>query len=369
MVYVHVPFCKSFCTYCGFYSELCRDLAQVQDYVNAVCQEAERRSDEIVASQAIHTLYIGGGTPSVLSLAALDRIVGAVRAALPDDRPFEEFTLEVNPEDVVDRGPLFVSGLLALGVDRVSMGIQSFDDVILRWMNRRHSAGEAEEAYGMLRRGGVRNISIDLIFGLPLLTDARWEETLDRAIALGPEHISAYQLSIEPDSALERQIQQGVFTEASEDQCRRQYDLLCRKLAAAGYHHYEVSNFAKPGFEARHNAAYWQRVPYVGLGPGAHSLVALKGEDVPRIRRWNPETLSGGMPGEERLSEEEIREETLMLGLRTDKGLPADQIRSLSRPEALDRLLSEGALAEKDAFIRIPEDHFFVSDEIVRELL
>ena len=369
MVYVHVPFCKSFCTYSGFYSELCRDLVQVQDYVNAVCQEAKRRAGEIVASQAVNTLYIGGGTPSVLSLAALDRIVKAVRSTLPDDKPFEEFTLEVNPEDVVDRGPFFVSGLLALGVDRVSMGVQSFDDVILRWMNRRHSAEEAEEAYGMLRRNGVQNISIDLIFGLPLLTDARWEATLDRAVALGPEHISAYQLSVEPDSALERQLRQGVFTEASEEQCRRQYDRLCQKLAAAGYHHYEVSNFANPGFEARHNAAYWQRVPYVGLGPGAHSLVALTKDGVPRVRRWNPESLSGGLPGEERLSEEEVREETLMLGLRTDKGLPADRVRSLTRPEALARLLSEGALVEKDAVIRIPENHFFVSDEIIRELL
>lgn len=368
MVYVHVPFCKSFCTYCGFYSELCRSTSQVPDYVNALCREAEQRADEIGATQAVNTLYIGGGTPSVLSLTALSRIVDAVRAALPDKRPFEEFTLEANPEDIAERGFLYVNGLSAIGVDRVSMGIQSFDDDILRWMNRRHTAEGAEYAFGLLRKGGLRNISIDLIFGLPQLTDALWEETLDRALALGPEHISAYQLSIEPDSALERQIQQGVFTEASEDQCRRQYDLLCRKLAAAGYHHYEVSNFAKPGFEARHNAAYWQRVPYVGLGPGAHSLLASE-DGVPRVRRWNPETLSESIPGEERLSDEDIRVETLMLGLRTDRGLPAERLRALVHPAVLEQLCAEGSLVAEGAFLRIPEDHFFVSDEILRSLL
>ena len=363
MVYVHVPFCKSFCTYCGFYSEVCSAPAQIEDYVQNLCRETERRSAEIAGTAGVNTLYIGGGTPSVLPLSALGRMVEAVSAVLSG---FEEFTIEVNPEDIVEKGPDYVRGLRALGADRISMGVQSFDDGILRWMNRRHTASRAREAFRLLRDGGFANISIDLIFGLAQLAEAQWEETLDQALALGPEHISAYQLSVEAGSALEGWIRQGRYAEASDEQCRRQYDRLCARLGEAGYRHYEVSNFALPGREAKHNAAYWRRVPYAGLGPGAHSLLPPESGDVPRVRRWNPETLASGTPGEEILSDEDIRVETLMLGLRTDSGLPGETLRALAAP---DRLLAEGALVEQLGRIRIPEDHFFVCDEIIRELL
>ena len=390
MIYLHVPFCGSFCTYCDFYSEICRSRQAFNEYADAVIAEIRDRRKELEmnmsAQDAVNTLYIGGGTPSVLPLDVLSRIVGAVsqteRLSLvteqlsPVTEPvevttqtelFDEFTVEVNPEDIVEKGLEYVRGLLALGVNRISMGIQSFNDDILRWMNRRHDAGNAVKAFHILRESGVRNISIDLIFGISQLTDETWKDTIEKALELSPEHISAYQLSIEEGSAVAKMVADGRYVEASEEQCRRQYDILCRCLGRSGYHHYEISNFAKPGFEAIHNSAYWRRVPYVGLGPGAHSLTG-------NIRSWNSQKLPHRnivtySRNFETLSPEDIRVEKIMLSLRTDKGLEATELYSLADSTVIDTLLSEGALEKQGTCVRIPEDHLFTSDEIVRELI
>ncbi|MDY5199016.1 MAG: radical SAM family heme chaperone HemW [Candidatus Cryptobacteroides sp.] len=384
MIYLHVPFCGSFCTYCDFYSEICRGGRAFNEYADAVLKEVNDRREEICmnmsAPGAVNTLYIGGGTPSVLPLDVLRRIVDALLSSRSLRRgentvgaqsPFEEFTVEVNPEDIVEKGGEYVRGLLETGVDRVSMGIQSFDDGILRWMNRRHSAAGAVEAFRILRRCGVRNISVDLIFGLSQLADDVWEDTIERALELAPEHISAYQLSIEEGSALAKLVADGRYVEASDEQCRHQYDVLCQTLRQAGYHHYEISNFARPGFEAVHNNAYWSRVPYIGLGPGAHSLTG-------NIRSWNSQELphrsTDGSPAtysrtSETLSPEDIRVERIMLSLRTDKGLEAAELYSLTDRAVINSLLSEGALEKQGGSIRIPESRLFTSDEIIRELI
>lgn len=384
MIYLHVPFCGSFCTYCDFYSEICRGGRAFNEYADAVLKEVNDRREEICMNMSapgtVNTLYIGGGTPSVLPLDVLRRIVDALLSSRSLRRgentvgaqsPFEEFTVEVNPEDIVEKGGEYVRGLLETGVDRVSMGIQSFDDGILRWMNRRHSAAGAVEAFRILRRCGVRNISVDLIFGLSQLADDVWEDTIERALELAPEHISAYQLSIEEGSALAKLVADGRYVEASDEQCRHQYDVLCQTLRQAGYHHYEISNFARPGFEAVHNSAYWSRVPYIGLGPGAHSLTG-------DIRSWNSQELphrsTDGSPAtysrtSETLSPEDIRVERIMLSLRTDKGLEAAELYSLADRAVINSLLSEGALEKQDGSIRIPESRLFTSDEIIRELI
>lgn len=390
MIYLHVPFCGSFCTYCDFYSEICRSAQAFNEYADAVIAEIRDRRKELEmnmsAQDAVNTLYIGGGTPSVLPLDVLSRIVGAVsqteRLSLVTEQLslvtepvevtvptelFDEFTVEVNPEDIVEKGLEYVRGLLALGVNRISMGIQSFNDDILRWMNRRHDASRAVEAFRILRESGVLNISIDLIFGISQLTDEIWENTIEKALELSPEHISAYQLSIEEGSALAKMVADGRYVEASDEQCRRQYDFLCRSLRQSGYHHYEISNFAKPGFEAIHNSAYWRRVPYIGLGPGAHSL---SGD----VRSWNSQELPHRnivtySRNFETLSPEDIRVERIMLSLRTDKGLETTELYSLADRAVIDALLDEGALESHGDSIRIPEDHLFTSDEIVRELI
>ena len=364
MIYLHVPFCKSFCTYCDFYSEICvpGESAGVQKlFAERVCREIDQRREEIAAARFPRTLYVGGGTPSVLDIRLLRSIVNHFRDLL-----FDEFTVEVNPEDIVRKGAAYARALVRLGVTRVSMGVQSFSDPLLRWMNRRHDAATAVKAVEILREAGVKNLSLDLIFGISHLSDDVWMDTIEKALELRPEHISAYQLSIEPGSALAGMVSDGRYREAGEEQCRLQYELLCTRLAAAGFKHYEISNFARPGFEALHNSAYWVRLPYVGLGPGAHSF------DGVRTRSWNSEGLTDWSRSDEVLSDEDERTETLMLGLRTADGLPEEWLRDNCDPAVLDSLLDEGSLARAGCphgHIRIPESHFFISDSIISELI
>lgn len=430
MIYVHIPFCKSFCTYCGFYSETS---ACYDRYVEALLGEIDSRKSEFDATMDVNTLYIGGGTPSVMPLPLLCRVVEALKDE-SGSRNFDEFTVELNPEDVIQRGEAYAEALLGMGVTRASMGVQSFDDAVLRWMNRRHDAETAVRAYRILEKSGFRNISIDLIFGLPelgqdsqtrhsdsqpkhsdflsgrftghrgkdgyvpLLDERLWRETILRALDISasgmlPSHISAYQLSVEPDSALDGMIADGRCREASEESCARQYEILCEELSAAGYHHYEISNFALPGMEARHNSAYWRHVPYVGLGPGAHSLSILP--DGHRCRSWNSPDLKlyletfaplgqrdTGCSGQETLSPVQLGIENVMLGLRTSRGCPLSELVSACDRARLDSAISSGHLVPvpgsselsglEDStaqYYRIPEKYFFISDGIISELL
>ena len=385
MVYLHVPFCRSFCTYCGFYSETCSKSRQSElfnEYADAVLTEAEERKEEI-RSNPLRTLYIGGGTPSVLPPDVLRRVVQGIRR-VQGGTPLREFTIEVNPEDIVEKGDEYLAGLLDLGVTRISMGIQSFEDGILRWMNRRHDSARARKAYSMIRRAAERagkeiEVSIDLIFGVPGLDLQTWERTVSAALSLGkdegfkaPDHISAYQLSIEEGSALEEKIARGECTEASDEDCSRQYRTLCGKLREGGYNHYEISNFAIPGKEAVHNSAYWNRTPYVGLGPGAHSLTIR--DDGQQVRSWNTQVLPARGKTYSRemevLSDEDIRVERIMLGLRTSAGITADELSLLAGKDALEKQVAAGCLAiGPDGMARIPEERFFVSDEIIGSLV
>ena len=391
MIYIHVPFCRSFCTYCDFYSEvaaLCRRKEDVQRqesrfqaYADALSAEINARSAEIDSS--VNTLYIGGGTPSVLPLDVLSTIVSAVQESA-GTVVFDEFTVEVNPEDIVEKGHAYVEGLLALGVNRISMGIQSFDDEILKWMNRRHDSATAVKAYQILEDAGVENISIDLIFGLPQISGKKWKETLCKALEISargilPRHISSYQLSVEPGSMLAKMVEKGRWEEADEEVCSRQYDVLCETLFQSGYHHYEISNFALPGSEALHNGSYWEHLPYCGFGPGAHSFITgKKGET---IRQWNKDDLdlylrsAGGkdfseVQERELLTAEQLSMEQVMLSLRTSKGMKESDLMADCDPKALEKALSDGNLIRiPDNRVRIPESRFFLSDRIISDLL
>lgn len=367
MIYIHVPFCRTFCIYCSFYSEICAgsDSSELRArYVRALVSEAAERAGEIAATRlpGMDSLYIGGGTPSLLDIDSLADMVGALGA-----RPEGEFTVEVNPDDIVEKGEEYARGLVGLGVNRVSMGVQSFDDGILGWMRRRHDSRTAVEAFGILRSAGMGNISIDLIFGMSQLTDAQWADTIDKAVSLHPEHISAYQLSVEDGSALYGMSERGEYAEASDAQCARQYGMLCGRLREAGYQHYEISNWALPGYEARHNSAYWTRVPYVGLGPGAHSFDGSR-------RSWNTESVDAYVRESETLTEEDSKVETIMLALRTSAGIDADYLESCCDRSVLDSMIAEKSLVRVNGpltgcRLRIPEDRFFVSDDIIRRLI
>jgi oxygen-independent coproporphyrinogen-3 oxidase len=394
MVYLHVPFCRSFCTYCDFYSELAckgKDEAVFARWADEICNEIAARRQEIESTLDLDTLYIGGGTPSVLPLSVL-RSIAATFDSIRNGQPYTEFTIEVNPEDIVERGAEYVHGLLDMGVNRISMGVQSLDDGILRWMNRRHSADGARKAYKLIQQGLHRSISsltvslstpqghslldpttnvvpplsrgwrrsceeisdcspknsvsvsIDLITGVPWMTMDILEKTVEEVIGWRPDHISAYQLSIEEGSELARMVEKGLVQELDEEACRAQYDFMCRRLAEAGYKHYEISNWALPGHEAIHNSAYWTRHPYVGLGPGAHSLVFFDDEGLPvsagisQKRFWNSQVQSGWTRSGEDLTPEQIHEEEVMLLARTAKG-------------------------------PVPERDWFIADEIIPDLL
>ena len=339
-------------------------------------REISLRAGEM--SDKLNTLYIGGGTPSVLPLSVYTSLIGRLAEA-GICGPFEEFTFEANPEDIVEKGEAYVEGLMKLGVNRFSMGVQSFDDGILKWMNRRHDSAAARRAYAILENAGADNISIDLIFGLPQLADQVWKDTMDQALGISskgvlPRHISSYQLSVEPGSALAKLVDRGIWSEASDELCTRQYDMLCGTLAAAGYHHYEISNFAQPGFEAKHNSAYWAHIPYVGLGPGAHSL----GDSgrCTAIRQWNNPDLQAyiadpqSVQNHEDLNEEQLVLETIMLALRTSAGISEAYLRAHTSEDALEYALRSGDLVPSHipSNLRIPETRFFVSDNIISYL-
>ena len=360
MIYIHVPFCRSFCVYCDFYSEIAeQEDSQFERYTRQLCAEIRRRSKEV--DDSLKTLYFGGGTPSLLPLSALTRILLTLEEC-GHGGPYTEFTMEVNPEDIVVKGLPYVQSLKALGVNRISIGAQSFDDELLRWMNRRHTAQRALEAFRIVKEAGIDNISIDLIFGLSNLSDQSWEHTINQALELHPQHISCYQLTVEGDSVLAHRLENGEYEEASDDLCRRQYDMLCAKLGAAGFRHYEISNFALPGYEAVHNGGYWQRKPYTGFGPAAHSFTG-------KERCWNDPVLEDYNLTREPLSAEDAKVETLMLALRTSRGIDAAYLEANCPRGTIRSLLDSGALVREGRRYRIPEDHFFVSDEIVRELI
>ena len=338
---------------------------------------AEIASYSGVSAGDVNTLYIGGGTPSVLPLSVFEQIVGALREH-GFVGPYDEFTFEVNPDDIAEKGEAYVEGLLRLGVNRISMGVQSFDDGILRWMNRRHDSAAAREAYAILERAGVPDISVDLIFGLSQLSDSQWRSTLRQALEISPSgklptHISSYQLSVEPGSALASLVDRGAWTEASDELCARQYDMLCSELRAAGYEHYEISNFALPGHRARHNSAYWNHSQYLGLGPGAHGFLGGR-------RFWNNPSLDSYVQaaaagdfavvrGFEDLTDEQVVLERVMLGLRTCDGVDADFLRTHCAADALAHALSAGDLVPSGSCLRIPESRFFISDAIISELV
>jgi len=392
-IYLHIPFCDKKCIYCGFYSVVSKGFRD--KYIPALEREISGRRDFFSSlypkDQTIKTLYIGGGTPSVMDISLLEKAVRLLRNsfAFPDEafsteNPDEfEFTVEVNPDDIT---PEYALSLKKLGVNRVSMGVQSFFDSHLEWMGRRHTSAQAVDAYKTLRSAGFSNISLDLIFGYPALSVSEWEENLDRMVGLAPEHISAYQLGIDPDTPLERMVENGRFSLPSEEICSQMYSILQRRLSEAGYLQYEVSNFCKPAdgqydikdYRPRHNSSYWHRIPYLGLGPGAHSFIG-------HHREWNfPAVDSYCMPGlkeireGETLTAEDVFNEILMLGLRTSDGVHLNELRE-SCPQSgafisdllpkVHALTQKGLLVlGKDSTIKIPPGKFFISDGIIRDL-
>jgi oxygen-independent coproporphyrinogen-3 oxidase len=332
-VYLHVPFCARRCTYCDFAIAVRRRVPS-DPYVSAVLREWALWQTEPVwdLSPQIETIYFGGGTPSRLDAGAIARLVDR----LAFDRPLisdAELTLEANPDDVTASA---AATWKAAGINRVSLGVQSFDPEVLRWMHRTHSSSQVAPAVDALRTAGLQAMSLDLIFGLPAEINRDWERDLEQALALQPEHLSLYGLTIEPGTPLGRRAVRGEIAAIGDDRYAAEFLAAHQALVDAGYVHYEVSNAARPGYQARHNSAYWRRRAFVGLGPSAHSGFGNE-------RRWNLRdweayhraVLAGCTPiaGRELLDPDAVALEELYLGLRTDQGLHADRIPDRTRRE------------------------------------
>ncbi|MDE6377277.1 MAG: radical SAM family heme chaperone HemW [Duncaniella sp.] len=363
-LYVHVPFCRSKCAYCDFYSNAQTRL--VPEWLDMAGREWQALSGGRVPD----TIYIGGGTPSVLSTVQLDRLISMFPCG-----DLREFTIEVNPEDVSEEFAAHLTG--STPVDRVSMGIQTFDDGSLRSLGRRHTAARALEAFETLRRAGVANISCDLIYGLPGQTLAGWKENLKRLLDMRPEHISAYLLSFEPRTRLGLMLSRGEVAETPEGLAEEMYASLCELTRAAGYEHYEISNFALPGRRAIHNSAYWDGSDYLGLGPGAHSLIG--------GQRWyNPSNLTtylNSEPGQARVMDEEDDasrfNDLIITALRTSAGLDTarvpekfaarflrDATRAIARGDLIATPTPTGSQR-----LTIPESRWLISDSILLDLI
>lgn len=401
-LYIHVPFCKSRCIYCDFYSTTMGSDSQLR-FADAVAREMELRSSYLDSSQIdidsprfnldspqLDTIYMGGGTPSVLTDEALRRIFGAV-ARIYDISKATEVTVEVNPDDVT---PEFAELLATLPVNRVSMGVQSFDDDMLRRLCRRHTSAQVVEAIENLNRAGIDNISIDLIYGLPGQTLENWQSDLDKAFALPVNHLSAYALIYEEGTAIYRMREQGLIREAEEELSLKMYETLMFRAAAEGMNHYEISNFARPGCEARHNTGYWRGMRYIGVGPGAHSYDG-------QSRQWNApdlkayieaqgDVLRHGLYEREVLDKQMRMEESLLTSLRTAGGLDLSRFAEEYGARALDAMMRransyltsghltieaqqpqsfaiEGAASEGN-FLCLTRKGLFISDDIISTL-
>ena len=372
-LYIHIPFCKSRCIYCAFYSTTAEQMKQA--YVDAVCREMELRKavyekEGKDVGKTLATVYLGGGTPSQLSPTQLQQLFDTI-ARHYDVSDDAEITIECNPDDVTEA---FAELLRSLPVNRVSMGAQTFDDDRLQFIHRRHTSEQVTTAIQRLRKKGIHNISIDLMYGFPEETLEEWEYDIQQALALNVEHISAYALTYEEGTPLYRLQEEGKVKEIDEERSLAMYDRLIDRLQEAGYEHYEISNFARKGWRSRHNSSYWQLVPYIGIGAAAHSYDG-------RRRQWNIADINsyinhiqqGIVPAEGELLDKDSRyNDHVMLALRTCEGLDLSTLDSDERSyceETAKKFVLDGLLVKTDNHLRLSRKGLFVSDMIMSELM
>ena len=374
-IYVHIPFCRTACHYCDFHFST--SLQRTGEFVTGLLKEVHLRKESGVwDGPEFNTLYFGGGTPSVLPSEDLKRITDAIKAEfLPENlTSFKETTIEVNPEDV-NEGTL--QGWLDAGFDRLSIGVQSFEDSQLEWMNRKHSGTEAVKAVGLAHKMGFNKISLDLIYGLPQ-NDKEWRETVDKALNLPINHISCYALTVEPKTVLGHRVSEGIEKVAPDEKIEADYEYLCSAAKKAGFIHYEVSNWAI-GEEGRavHNSGYWSGEPYVGLGPGAHGFRDnIRYAVISNNPKYISEVGRGLLPdSSEKLSRIDRCNESLMTGLRTDVGVSFVELERLwgvnpavVNHEAWKKWTGSGGLiktgCKSGEYFRIPEKMWLIGDSI-----
>ena len=383
MIYVHIPYCTQACYYCDFHFRVA--MKDRDAMLAAMQKEITLRAplNPPLWGEGIQTLYFGGGTPSVLSIDELSGLLDTITQyymLAPD----AEITLEANPDDLTDE---YLHGLHDLGFNRLSIGIQSFFDDDLRWMNRRHSAHDALQSVDAAHRIGFDNVNIDLMYGLPTMTQSRWEANLKQALALDTPHLSAYHLTIEPRTVFGRQQMKGKDFSIPEDESIRQFESLLDMMEKAGYEHYEISNFARPGFRSRHNSAYWRQQPYIGIGPAAHSYDG-------QSRQWNISNNSQYIVGlmnasispfgkkqdfpwfeREQLTPVEQYNDYILVSLRTAWGVDIEYIRKNFGKTFADSFLQQtnihiqnGAMQEQSGVFTLARKGKIIADHIASDL-
>ena len=369
-IYVHIPFCRTRCIYCGFYSTTLLNLRR--RYVEALCNEMLLRKDYVGGT--FNTVYIGGGTPSLLAadeLATLFHYIYKVYNISPE----AEVTMECNPDDVT---PDFAEVLTRLPVNRVSMGAQTFSDARLGFLHRRHSAYDVRRTVNLLRRAGIGNISIDLMFGFPGETLEEWTADIREAVTLDVERISAYSLMYEEGTPLAAMLEDGRIEETDDELSRAMYDTLVTRLTGAGYEHYEISNFAKKGFRSRHNSSYWRQEPYTGIGAAAHSFdLKSRQWNVADIHKYINSTINGMVPFErETLNKETMFNDIVTTALRTSEGINLGYVEktlgSTYKKTLLDnaaRHINEGLLTSDGRHPNLTQHGLFISDRVMSDVM
>lgn len=325
-LYIHIPFCEQKCAYCDFLSFPGYQEKNKARYIEALCKEMRLRLTDVW--QMPDTIFIGGGTPTALSAAQLKMLLDTLEQCV-DLSVVKEFTVEANPGTVDDEK---LSVLLAGGVNRLSFGVQSFDDVLLKRIGRIHTANEAEKAFCLARRAGFRNINLDLMYGLPGQTEVQWRHTVERAISLEPEHLSLYQLIPEPSTLLVRQMEAGVVPPVDEDGAAEWFEMQRDWLKVAGYHQYEISNYAREGYDSKHNQLYWNLDNYLGLGLGATGWMRpVRRSNTSSFQDYLSALEAGCCPSvdEEQLARDEQMSESVFMALRMNRGLGRARFQSL----------------------------------------
>lgn len=369
-IYIHIPFCKSRCIYCGFYSTTLLDLRK--KYINAVCREMELRKNYI--REPFSTIYLGGGTPSLLDEAELTKLFLYINNVYDVDRN-AEITMECNPDDIT---PKFTNMLSRLPINRVSMGAQTFADSRLRLLHRRHNSDEVKHAVKLLREAGIKNISIDLMFGFPDESLSQWKEDISAALALNVEHISAYSLMYEENTPLWKMLDTGKVKEIDEELSLTMFKELVCQLTDAGYEHYEISNFARPGYRSRHNSSYWHQVPYIGLGAAAHSFdLNSRQWNVADLKLYIEEINNGIIPMErEELDNDTTFNDIITTALRTSDGIDLNALETSLGKRYRNTLIStackhieQGLLEIRHDRLRLTAEGIFISDMVMSDLM
>ena len=370
-IYIHIPFCKKLCNYCDFYHVIYNE--DNNAFTEALLKEAETRKDYL-EKETISTIYIGGGTPSVFPVKVIDAILNRIFTLFPVESR-NEITIELNPDDITHE---YSSDLKKTGINRVSLGIQSWRDEDLKMLNRRHSAAQAYEGLNNIIRAGFDNVTLDLIYGIPGMNTDNWAANLDKSLSYDIKHLSAYHLTVEPMTALGKMKEKGLFQEADEEESIAEFNMLTEKTETAGFVHYEISNFGKQGFFSVHNTNYWKQVPYLGLGPSAHSFNGYS-------RQWNVRDLKKYIKSvnngkifyeKEELDQRSRFNEYIMTSLRTMWGIDLEYVESTFEKEGYDyvinlagKFIGYGMMKQDKKNLVLTNQGKMISDNIISEFM